>query len=184
VATLPIIAVSGPHGSGKSTAAKKVAEFLNYEYFSAGELFREMAKKEGLNLEEFSKVAEKKEEIDRYIDDHTLKVAKSGNDIVIDAQLGGWVLKDIADLLIYVMAPFNTRIQRIAQRENRSIELIKTETLTRENSEKQRYQKLYNIDITDLSIYDVIISSNKFNASDCVHIIMTAVNKLLKGEKK
>ena len=54
VADLPIIAVSGPHGSGKSTAAMKVAESLGYEYISAGELFREMAKNANMNIEEFS----------------------------------------------------------------------------------------------------------------------------------
>jgi cytidylate kinase len=184
VAILPIIAVSGPHGSGKSTAAQKVAEQLKYKYVSAGKLFRDMAKKEGKNIEEFSKIAEKREEIDRFIDDQTLKIAKTENDIVIDAQLGGWVLKDLADLLIYITAPLEIRIQRIAQREEKSIDTIKTETLTREKSEKERYQKLYNIDISDLSIYDVIINSNKFDASDCVQIIMTAVKKITKGEFK
>jgi len=181
-ATLPIIAVSGPHGSGKSTAAQRVAEHLNYEYVSAGKLFRDMARKEGKNIEEFSRIAEKREEIDRFIDDRTLEIAQAKDNIVIDAQLGGWVLKEIADLLIYITAPLDVRIQRIAQRENKSLDTIRTETLTREKSEKERYQKLYNIDISDLSIYDVIISSNKFDASDCVQIIMVAVKKITKGE--
>ena len=181
---MPIIAVSGPHGSGKSTAAYKIAEQLNFKYVSAGKLFRDMAREEGKDIQEFSKIAEKREEIDRFIDDHTLEIAKIEDNIVIDAQLGGWVLKDTADLLVYITAPFELRIQRIAQRENKPIETIKTETLTREKSEKERYQKLYNIDISDLSIYDVIVNSNKFDASDCVQIIMTAVKKIIKGECK
>ena len=181
---LPIIAVSGPHGSGKSTAAHKVAELLGYEYVSAGKLFREMASKEGLNLEEFSKKAEEKEEIDRYIDDKTLEIAKKTDNVVIDAQLGGWILKDIADLIVYVTAPFETRIERIAKRDNKPIEEIRIETLTREESEKKRYKKLYNIDVSDLSIYDIIINSLKFNASDCVQIIIEAYNKYIKGDKK
>jgi len=181
---LPIIAVSGPHGSGKSTAAHKVAELLGYEYVSAGKLFREMASKEGLNLEEFSKKAEEKEEIDRYIDDKTLEIAKKTDNVVIDAQLGGWILKDIADLIVYVTAPFETRIERIAKRDNKPIEEIRIETLTREESEKKRYKKLYNIDVSDLSIYDIIINSLKFNASDCVQIIIEAYNKYTKGDKK
>ena len=51
MANLPIIAVSGPHGSGKSTTAKEVAEKLGYEYISAGELFRNMAENANMNLE-------------------------------------------------------------------------------------------------------------------------------------
>lgn len=181
---MPIIAVSGPHGSGKSTAAQQVAEILGYKYVAAGELFREMAQKEGLSLEEYSISAEINEEIDRFIDDRTLEIAKKGGNLVIDAQLGGWVLKDLADLLVYITAPLDLRIKRIAQRENKDYEFIKKETLTRENSEKQRYQKLYKIDISDLSIYDVIINSQKFNASDCVRIIKKAFEKILKGDKE
>lgn len=181
---LPKIAVSGPHGSGKSTAAHKVAKVLGYEYISAGKLFREMASKEGLNLEEYSKKAEEKEEIDRYIDDRTLEIAKNSDNIVIDAQLGGWILKDIADLIVYVTAPFETRVERIAKRDNKSIEEIRVETITREESEKKRYKALYNIDVSDLSIYDIIINSLKFNASDCVQIIIEAYNKYIKGDKK
>ena len=180
---MPIIAVSGPHGSGKSTAARQVAEILGYKYVAAGELFREMAQKEGLSLEEYSRSAEKNDDIDRYIDDKTLEIAKAGGNLVIDAQLGGWVLKDLADLLVYITAPLDLRIKRIAQRENKDYEFIKKETLYRENSEKQRYQKLYKIDISDLSIYDVVINSQKFNATDCVRIIKKAFEKILKGDK-
>ena len=181
---MPIISVSGPHGSGKSTAAKNVAVALGYEYISAGDLFRSMAKSENMNLEEFSKYAELKNEIDNFIDDKTLELGQTRDNIVIDAQLGGWMLKDLADMLIYITAPFDERIRRIAQRENKSVEIISKETKAREESEKSRYQKLYKIDISDLSIYDLIINSQKFDASECVKIILTAFNTKLKGEKE
>ena len=181
---MPIIAVSGPHGSGKSTAAKTVSELLNYTYISAGQLFREMAKENGMTLEEFSKRAESNEEIDRYIDNRTLELAKAENGIIVDAQLGGWILRKVADLIIYITAPLKTRIQRIAERENRAIEEIKKETLMREESERHRYQKLYNIDVSDLSIYDVIINTKKYDAADCVDIVMASVKKITKGEKE
>ncbi len=179
---LPIIAISGPHGSGKSTAAKTVAELLNYKYVSAGQLFREMAREKGMNLEEFSERAELDEEIDRYIDAKTLELAQTEDGIIVDAQLGGWILRKVADLIIYITAPVKTRIQRIAERENRFIEEIKKETLMREESERDRYQKLYNIDISDLSIYDVIINTKKYDATECVDIIMASVKKITKGE--
>ena len=184
MACLPIIAVSGPHGSGKSTTAQKVAEALNYKYTAAGELFRDMARKENMSLEEYSKIAELQDEIDNYIDNKTIKISHSEDNIVIDAQLGGWMLKDIADMLVYITAPFDVRIERIAQRENKVKEIVEEETKAREESEKGRYQKLYKIDISDLSIYDVIINSEKFNASDCVEIILTAFNRKMKGEEK
>ncbi len=184
MANLPIIAVSGPHGSGKSTAARKVAEELNYEYISAGELFRNMADNANMNLEEFSKKAELQEEIDRFIDEKTVEIAQSKDNIVIDAQLGGWMLKDTANMLVYITAPFDTRIDRITQREIKSSEQARQETKTREESEKGRYQKLYNIDISDLTIYDIILNSQKFSATDCVQIILLAFEKKMKSEEK
>jgi len=179
---LPIIAISGPHGSGKSTAARTVAELLNYTYVSAGQLFREMAKEKGLTIEELSKLAETNNEIDNYIDNKTVELAQVENGLIVDAQLGGWVLRKVADLIIYITAPLKTRIQRIAEREDRSIEEIKKETLMREESERDRYQKLYNINISDLSIYDVIINTKKYDAAGCVDIIMASVKKITKGE--
>ena len=184
MANLPIIAVSGPHGSGKSTAAKKVAEALNYEYISAGELFRDMAKNAEMNIEEFSKKAELQKEIDRFIDDKTIELGKTRDNIVVDAQLGGWMLKDIADMLVYITAPFDVRLGRIMQRENKSIKQARQETTVREKSEKRRYQKLYKIDISDLTIYDIILNSQKFSATDCVQIILLAFEKKMKGEEK
>jgi cytidylate kinase len=181
---LPIIAVSGPHGSGKSTAAKKVAEALNYEYISAGELFRDMAKNAQMNLEEFSREAEEQEEIDKFIDDKTIELAESKDNIVVDAQLGGWMLKDKADMLVYITAPLQVRIDRIVQRENKTVEQARQETRTREESEKGRYQKLYQIDISDLTIYDIILNSQEFSATDCVQIILVAFEKKMKGEEK
>ncbi len=179
---MPIIAISGPHGSGKSTAARTVAELLSYTYVSAGQLFREMAKEKGLTIEALSKLAETDNEIDTYIDNKTVELAQVENGIIVDAQLGGWVLRKVADLIIYITAPVKTRIQRIAEREDRSIEEIKKETLMREESERDRYQKLYNINISDLSIYDVIINTKKYDAAECVDIIMASVKKITKGE--
>lgn len=184
VAYLPIIAVSGPHGSGKSTAAKKVAEALNYEYISAGELFRDMAKNAKMNLEEFSKKAEIQEEIDKFIDDKTVELAEAKDNIVVDAQLGGWMLKDKADMLVYITAPLEVRIDRIVKREGKTAEQVRQETRTREQSEKSRYQKLYKIDISDLTIYDIILNSQEFSATDCVEIILEAFEKKMKGEEK
>lgn len=172
---MPILAFSGPHGAGKSTIAKIVADKLGFKYISAGQLFRKIAKERGKTLEEFSKLAEQDGEIDKAIDQETLKIAEQYDNIVVDAQLSGWLLKDRASLLVYITAPEETRVKRIAQRDGKSIEQAQRETRIREESEKKRYQKLYKIDITDKSIYDIIINSKNFDANDCVEIILTAV---------
>ncbi|MHA1115190.1 MAG: (d)CMP kinase [Candidatus Heimdallarchaeaceae archaeon] len=174
---MPIIAISGQHGSGKTTAAKMLAESLNYRYLSAGSIFREMAEKKGYTLEEFTALAEKDTSIDEYIDRKTVEIAKSEKDLIVDAQLAGWLLKDIADLSICISASFDKRIERIAKRENRTIEEVFKETITREKSEKERYASLYSFDLSDLSIYDLIINTDRLEAQTVVKIILAAIKE-------
>lgn len=182
MANLPIVAVSGPHGSGKSTIAKGLANLLDYTYVSAGNMFRKMADQNHLSIQEFSKVAEVNEEIDKQIDERTVNLANDKDNLVVDAQLSGWLLKDLGALSVFITAPLETRVKRMAQRDGKQLEYTRSETIIREKSEKLRYQKLYNIDIADLSVYDLIVNSEKFDASNCIKIIMTAFKKLYKGE--
>ena len=92
-----VITVSGPHGTGKSTYARGLAEDLRLRYVCAGELFRELAKQRGMSLESFSRYAANNPEVDHLIDERTREEAKSGS-VVIDAQLAAWMVKDEADI--------------------------------------------------------------------------------------
>ncbi|GAG01467.1 unnamed protein product, partial [marine sediment metagenome] len=46
-----VITVSGVHGSGRSTHAKKLAETFALRYVSSGTIFRQMADERGISLE-------------------------------------------------------------------------------------------------------------------------------------
>ncbi|MHA1302686.1 MAG: (d)CMP kinase [Candidatus Heimdallarchaeaceae archaeon] len=180
---MPIIAISGKHGSGKTTAAKKLAEILGYKYVSAGVVFREMARERGYSLKEFSNLAEKDSSIDRQIDEQTVAIAKQFDNIVVDAQLAGWLLRDFANLSVCISATFENRVKRIAQRENRSLDDVHSETLLRERSEGARYAALYSYDIDDLGIYDLIINTDRINANTVVEILLAAVKELEKNQR-
>ncbi len=178
-----IIAISGPAGSGKTTYAKILAERLGLRYFSAGNIFREIAKSKGLTLEELSRIAEKDPSIDLEIDRKTLEEASKG-DIIVEGHLVAWVVKDIADVKIYVKAPLTERVKRIAARENRSIEEVLHETVNRENSQRKRFYEYYGIDIRDLSIFDLIIDTSRLSINDIVELIENFVKRLLSLNKK
>ena len=62
---MKIIAIGGPHGSGKSSVAQKLAQELAMNYVSAGSVFRNLAKERNYSLEEFSEVVVKEPNIDR-----------------------------------------------------------------------------------------------------------------------
>ncbi|MDH5201053.1 MAG: AAA family ATPase, partial [Candidatus Bathyarchaeota archaeon] len=64
-----VIAVSGLHGSGRSTHAKRLAEEFGLRYVSSGTIFRQMAEERGLTLEEMSRLTEEDPEFDKLIDE-------------------------------------------------------------------------------------------------------------------
>ncbi|MEM4602157.1 MAG: nucleoside monophosphate kinase, partial [Desulfurococcaceae archaeon] len=70
------IVISGPPGSGKTTQAKIIAERYNLKYFSAGRIFRDIAKQRGLSLEELSSIALKDSSVDLEVDRKTFEAAK------------------------------------------------------------------------------------------------------------
>ncbi len=165
-----IIAISGPAGSGKTTHAKRLAKELGLRYFSAGQIFRQIASKRGLSLEELSKIAEKDPTIDLEIDRRTLEEALKGK-VVLEGHLTAWIVKDIADIKIYLNAPFKLRVLRIAARENRPLGEVARETMLREYSQIRRFIKFYGIDVRDLSIFDLVIDTSKLGVDQTYEII-------------
>jgi len=165
-----IIAISGPAGSGKTTHAKRLAKDLGLRYFSAGQIFRQMALERGVSLEELSKIAEKDPTIDLEIDRRTFEEARRGK-VVLEGHLTAWIVKDIADVKIYLNAPLKLRILRIASREQRPIEEVARETLLREYSQLRRFMKFYGLDIRDLSIFDLVLDTSKLNIEQTYQII-------------
>jgi cytidylate kinase len=174
----PVVTVSGPHGTGKSTYAKALAEALGLRYVCAGELFRELARERNLSLEAFSSLAATDSEIDKLIDERTITEARKGG-IVIDAQLGAWMVKDLADVKILMIAPDEVRFKRIAQRDGTLLEHAKTETLTRERIQKQRYKRYYGIDVDDLSIYDIKIDTSLYSVEQTKSLVIAEIRRLL-----
>ena len=165
-----VIAIGGPAGSGKTTYAKAIAEKYGLRYFSAGSIFRIIARERGLSIEELSKMAEKDPTIDLMIDKRTLEEALKGN-VVVEGHLVPWVVKDIADVKIYVKAPLHIRVKRIAEREKRPYKQVLRETVIREHSQRIRFLEFYGIDITDLSIYDLVIDTSQLGIEEVITII-------------
>jgi len=174
------IAISGPHGAGKSTLARKVAKHFGLRYISAGTLFRRMAEKLRMDLSEFSKYAEEHPEVDRKIDEMTVEEAKKKN-VVLDGRITAWIAKEYADLKILLTAPLEVRVKRIAERDGLEYSSALSETLVREQSESERFKKLYNINVMDLTLFDIVINTSKFSKECCERILMDAIEGFLRG---
>ena len=174
----PVITIGGPHGTGKSTYARALARALNLRYVCAGELFRELAKERKMSLEEFSALAARDPAIDKIIDERTRAEAQKGG-AVIDAQLGAWMVKDLANLKLLLTAPDNIRFKRIANRDRTTLEVARKETLTREEIQRLRYNKYYGINTDDLSIYDLKIDTSLYSIEKTRQLIIDSARKAL-----
>ena len=73
------------------------------------------------------------------------------------------------------MTPFDVRSQRIAQREDKSVDVAKNEIIIREESEALRYKEIHDIDINQMDIYDLIINTDSFDPESISEIITTTL---------
>ena len=173
-----VITISGLHGTGKSSVADIVAKRFGLKRVSAGVIFRELAKKRGLTLEEFSIVAEDDESIDRELDALLKTTAMKGN-VLLDGQLAGWMAGDYANFKILLTASVDARVKRIAERDEVSLEHARRETLNREESERERYLEFYGVDISDQSIYDLVLNTEKYDLQGVIKVLTTAIETFL-----
>ena len=171
-----LITVSGPAGSGKSTLAGTLAEQLGYDHISGGDIFREIAAERDMTPLELNKLAEEDDQIDRDLDRRLRSLAAEEDDLVLESRLAGWMAGDHADVRIWLDAPVDVRAERIADREEKPIEQAREETEARAESEALRYQEYYNIDIGDLSIYDLVINTARWEPGGVLALATEAVN--------
>jgi len=155
-----VITVAGRHGSGRTTQAKQLAEAFGLRYVSAGTIFRERARELGVSLEEMNRLAASDPGFDNWLDART---------------------REESDLTIFVNCPFHERVRRIAEREGRSLEEVEEETRRREELEEARYKEFYGVDLSDLSVYDVVLNTGLFTAQEAAYILKNVVEVYLRG---
>lgn len=172
------ITISGLPGTGKTTVAKLLEQHLGLRYVYSGEIFRQLAQKYKMSLEEFGKYCESHREIDEELDQYQLNILRQGN-VIVEGRLSGWLAyqNHIPAIKVLLQADIDIRAGRIVKREQGDIEKRKKEILKREKSEAKRYKKYYNIDIKDTSIYDVIIDTGDKNPEQIMEIILSHLGK-------
>ncbi len=170
------ITISGPPGSGKSTLSKLLSAKLGLELVSMGDVFRKLANDRCMSLCEFGTLAKCNDDIDRKVDETQKRIAREKDNIILEGRLSGFLVD--ADLKVWLKAPLEIRAERIAKRENKSISSAKKETSEREECERVRYLNYYNIDIRDLSVYDIVIDSTKLSPEEICKIVEKAVECL------
>lgn len=146
------------------------------ELVSVGDIFRKQAEDRCMSLEEFGLLAKSDEDIDRRLDEEQKKIAEEKDNIILEGRLSGFFVR--ADLKVWLKAPVEVRAERIAQREEKPVAKATAETKDREECERERYIKYYNIDTNDLSVYDLVIDSSRWSAEEISEIVAKAIGFL------
>lgn len=175
-----ILTISGLPGTGTTTVSKLLQEQLKMDFISSGEIFRSIAQELNLSLADFGKLAESDPSYDQQIDERQKELSKTRENLILEGRLAGHMSMEVPPgkkiLRVLIKAPLETRVRRIMNREQSTssfkFELDKTKN--REDSEKIRYLNYYSIDADDVSIYDLIIDSSRFDPQTIVDMIVIA----------
>ncbi len=171
-----LITVSGPAGSGKSTLAAALAEELGYDHISGGDIFRELAAERDLSPLDLNRLAEEDDQIDRDLDNRLRTLARDREALVLESRLAGWMGGEYADFRLWLDAPLSVRAERIAEREDKSVDQASEETNARAESEATRYREYYGIDIDDLTIYDLVINTARWSAEGVLGLALAGID--------
>ncbi len=170
-----LVTISGVPGSGKTTVARLLAERLALPHVYAGDLYRAEAKSRGLTLEQFNLLCEADHSIDRQLDAAMAERARQGG-CILEGRLAGYLAaeNDLQALKVWLTASDEVRARRVAQRECGEWRQIEKENRLRHASDAKRYLDIYDFDLADTGVYDLILSSDDRSPPELVEEIAAA----------
>ncbi|HNW55625.1 MAG TPA: (d)CMP kinase [bacterium] len=180
-----IISFSGWPGAGKSAVAKRIAAELNWPYYSMGQMRRQAAKRRGLTLEEYNKLAMTDISTDLEVDEYQTKLGQEEDNFIVDGRTSWHFIPHSFKIFLSVDPVVGaTRIFKELQASNErnegdnldSIEAVVKNNLARVENDRQRYQKYFNIDVYDLANYDEVVDTTNIDLNQVVDKIKQLIN--------
>lgn len=174
------IAISGDLGSGKSTVATILAQRTGGRLISTGMLQRDIAAKRGISTLQANIDAETDESIDKQIDGMLLNEGRTGPPTVFDSRMA-WHFVPSALKIHIVVAPdvgatrIHNRTGSAAEKYD-NLDAAQAGAEARAASEQARFLGKYQVDISCLRNYDLIIDSSDTSQDDIVSLIEHAMN--------
>ncbi len=163
-----IITIAGKAGSGKSSAAKNIAQEISYKHYSSGDFFRSIANDRDVSVTELNTLAEDDPQVDIDVDEKN-RALNNETDLVVDSRTAfHWVPESFK---VYLDIDPDVAIRRIMQdlavnadrqkseEAYKDLEEAKDRMVTRYASENKRYQDLYQLDPSLHENYDLVIDT-------------------------
>ena len=190
---MAIITISHEIGAGGPEIGQQLAARLGYRYVDQ-DLVSNAAQRYGLLEEKLSHLDESKPSLFERFDAETRRYitviqtalyefAEQDN-VVLMGRGGQWLLRGIPHVLrVRIMAPFDVRVKRLGKKlagpigEQTNPRTV-TELVRRDDSEKAgRMRYLYEVGITDPTLYELVLNTEKLSVAAAVGVIAGAVEQ-------
>lgn len=178
-----IITISGALGSGKSTIMKLLATRLGFETYSTGNAQRKIAAKYGVSTLELNHIADTNPKIDEEIDGVFSGLIETGKNYVVDSRMAFYFIPSSFKVKLNVSVDEAARrVFNDAERTNeapyRDMDDAKCALIERRTSEVARFEKIYNVNIDNDSLFDLVIDTTHKTPNEICDIITTAFRAL------
>ncbi len=179
------ITVSGRIGSGATTLAVKLAEKLNWNLLEGGALFEKIH--EELKLSQ-SLVSDRPDHFDLEYEEKIKKMLINDSHHIIQSHLAGYDAENINGVfkILVICEDKNgtdmrdIRIDRLVNRDGKSVEEAKEEVLEREKEHLAKFRRLYanndeNWVYWDEKYYDLVINTFDHNKEEAYQMALEAL---------
>lgn len=176
------ITVSGRIGSGATTLAEKLSQYLDWEMLDGGKIMRKVQNDIGANVEETNK---RPDHYDLEYEEKIKKILTTQAHQIIQSHLAGFDAQGIDGVFkILVITEdekgedkMDIRIDRLVNRDGKSIEKAKYEIKERDKQNLEKFRRLYadndpNWVYWDKKYYDLVINTYKLNKDEALNSVI------------
>lgn len=178
-----VIRVGGNIGAGKTTLCNMLAVYLGYRYFSTGNVFRDMAKKRGLTIEEFYSQISSEPALEKAVDKGQTALMNTIDNLIVEGRIAAFLPCSFKTVNVFLKVDEEEGARRILRREEnkeRSFEEILNLSRQRVEEERARYRALYGIkDHLDEHKYDIIIDTSPMSPEEALAATVIAIEPFI-----
>ncbi len=170
-----IITIAGAIGSGKSTIAEMLSKKLNMPRYYMGSIMRDVAKQRHISFAELMELNKTDSSVDRDVDEYQAKLGKTQNNFIIEGRTSWYFIPHSLKIFLDVDETesarriFNDQKNNLRSDETSMVnnleEMVKS-IKHRKQSEVERYEKYYGIDVYDYRNYDFVLDTTNLNIDE------------------
>jgi len=185
------INICGLTASGKTYQSKLLAENLGYKHLCSSDLLLKFLEQEGgliedkrnhfwINSENVTLIEKYRSGkcIDKEIDKYVTQLCSSSDNVVIESRTLSWMYHGSNLLRIYLNPSLQKRAEiayNSRERKEFTLEEIKEEINKKDQRDIQRFKELYDIYITDLRDFDLVIDNGYLSPKETQRLLLDFV---------